>query len=169
MKLKPLNYRTNNENISKFLEHHLKNDEINKTFQIDSSFIKEGVNKDVVDYAKALAFNLLEFKQNKKNNKIEIEVDKEHSLSTSQLRSFFGEIRRIQFKGFKDSESSFYLLKPKLAYAVAKVKNGQTKYQLFKEVINSLLDEVTDEKEFKNFVEFIEAVVAYHKAFGGEQ
>jgi CRISPR-associated protein Csm2 len=90
-------------------------------------------------------------------------------VQSSQLRSFFSEIRRIELKEFEKSKSNFIMLKPKLVYAIARNKSkAPKKYELFKEVVESLLKKVDSEEKFKNFVLFMEAVVAYHKAFGGE-
>lgn len=40
--------------------------------------------------------------------------------------------------------------------------------QLFKLFFEDAWKEVQDEKTFKNFCNLIEAVLAYHKAFGGK-
>lgn len=81
-------------------------------------------------------------------------------LSTSQLRKFFGEIKRQQLTGY--NEADFILLKPKLAYAVGRAeKNSKVKY--FYEVISDAIDKVKNEQSFKNFIKIFEAIVAYHK------
>lgn len=135
----------------------------NKQNVITEDFLKSGITEEVINYAEALAGNLIERRENRS-------IIKEKSFSTSQLRSFFSEIRRIELKGFEKSKSNFIMLKPKLAYAVArnKSKASEKKYKLFKEVVESLLKKVDSKEKFKNFVLFMEAVVAYHKAFGGE-
>ena len=89
-------------------------------------------------------------------------------LTTSQLRRFFGEVKRQQMnKEFNKTE--FILLKPKLAYAVGRAREkGQSKITDFNTVIADAIDKVTDGKQFKNFVNIFEAIVAYHKAAGGK-
>lgn len=82
-------------------------------------------------------------------------------LTTSQLRKFFGEVKRQQMNGYK--ESDFVLLKPKLAYAVGRT-NGKSKITDFYEVMSIAIDTVTCEEHFKNFIKIFEAIVAYHKA-----
>ena len=76
--------------------------------------------------------------------------------------------------------TKFIMLKPKLAYAVGRAKAsgkggnaGKIKY--FYEVIVDAIDKVAcagdlekQEKAFKNFITFFEAIVAYHKATGGK-
>jgi len=144
-----------------------------KEFKLLSNWISQkddksknlGITEDVVNYAEAFANNLL-FKgfDNKTGKEF---VNKDKSLSTSQLRNFFGEIRRIQLNGFEKNKNSFFMLKPKLAYAVARAKNRE-KIEIFQKIINPLMSEVKSEIEYNNFVQFVEATVAFHKAFGGE-
>ena len=81
-------------------------------------------------------------------------------LTTSQLRKFFGEVKRQQMVGFKDTD--FILLKPKLAYAVGRADKN-SKIRDFYEVMASAIDLVGNEKEFQNFIKIFEAIVAYHK------
>lgn len=81
-------------------------------------------------------------------------------LTTSQLRKFFGEVKRQQMVGYKDTD--FILLKPKLAYAVGRADKN-SKIRDFYEVMASAIDLVSNEKEFQNFIKIFEAIVAYHK------
>lgn len=100
-------------------------------------------------------------------------------LTTSQLRKFFGELKRIQ-ADFEKAVNEVPLLKAKLAYAVGrdfsdKKKNYQTKLHKFYEQLKLGIDEVEktqDLKEkkirFSNFVKIVEATVAFHKYFEAE-
>lgn len=90
-----------------------------------------------------------------------------NKLTTSQLRRFFGEVRRIQMVGYEDAKSDFILLSPKLAYAVgrAKDKNKNSKIADFYIVISNGISRVKDEQSFKNFIKIFEAIVAYHKQY----
>ena len=84
-------------------------------------------------------------------------------LTTSQLRKFFGEVKRLQtFKKFPKDE--FAMLKPKLAYAVARVGDEDAKINDFYAVLQEGIDMVSNKTEFKNFIKIFEAIVAYHKA-----
>ncbi len=93
-------------------------------------------------------------------------------LSTSQLRRFFGEVKRQQLNGY--DKTQFVMLKPKLAYAVGRVKSKSPvcKIDDFKTVLSNAIDCVTKspdpEKAFRNFIYIFEAIVAYHKAAGGK-
>lgn len=97
--------------------------------------------------------------------------DDAEPLTTSQLRKFFGEVKRQQMMGYDNTE--FVMLKPKLAYAVGRAKqNGRRnkvqKIEDFYLVLADAIDKVessTDKpKAFKNFITAFEAIVAYHKA-----
>ncbi len=97
--------------------------------------------------------------------------DQAEPLTTSQLRKFFGEVKRQQMTGYDDTE--FVMLKPKLAYAVGRAKqNGRKgKYQKIEDFYSVMADAIdkveasTDKpKAFKNFITTFEAIVAYHKA-----
>ena len=91
-------------------------------------------------------------------------------LSTSQIRNIYGELKRIQMKGFKSEKTAFILLKPKLAYATAR----SNPLKPFTDVFDSAFDAVDTEnlekgsKSFENLMDFMEAVLAYHKAYGGK-
>ncbi|HAS47300.1 MAG TPA: type III-A CRISPR-associated protein Csm2 [Microscillaceae bacterium] len=101
------------------------------------------------------------------------------ALTTSQLRNFFGEMRRIHMKVRNKQELSgdllrdFLMLSPKLAYAEARVLQSKrgSKIKEFVKAINILItavDRAEKKKQaFENFVNIIEAIVAYHKANGG--
>ncbi len=82
-------------------------------------------------------------------------------LTTNQLRKFFGEVKRQQLQGYNDS--SFVMLKPKLAYAVGRADKNNKIVDFYK-VISEAMGHVRNESQFRNFVQIFEAIVAYHKA-----
>jgi CRISPR-associated protein Csm2 len=99
-------------------------------------------------------------------------------LTTSQIRSLFGEVRQIQAEWGMGNEHRgravrrLILLKPKMAYRSRK-ERGQAVKALV-DLLRPALDEVIKEKDenkqdeaFGRFVEFFEAILAYHKAYGG--
>jgi CRISPR type III-A-associated protein Csm2 len=99
--------------------------------------------------------------------------DKEEPLTTSQLRKFFGEVKRQQMTGYDDTE--FVMLKPKLAYAVGRAharQNGKRDkylkiedfYIVMADAIDKVVQSTDKNKAFNNFITAFEAVVAYHKA-----
>ncbi len=90
-------------------------------------------------------------------------------LSTSQIRNVYGEVMRLKMKGFSANE--LVLLKPRLAYTTE--RKGTDGSRKFREVIEKALDKVifTKEKQeelFQNFANFFEAILAYHRSFGGK-
>lgn len=92
---------------------------------------------------------------------------KENSLTTSQIRNIYGEIKRIQMNTYEKKKSDFFLLKPKVAYALGRNKDNKG-LQLFKDIFDRLSPFVSDEKSYHNFCNLMEAILAYHKANGGK-
>lgn len=96
-------------------------------------------------------------------------------LNTSQIRALFGEVRQIEGLMSIDHKKAWrrlYLLKPKMAYRVRRATGVGVRGLV--DVLNPALDEVlkakdeeTQKKYFKQFVEFFEAILAYHKYHGG--
>ena len=90
-------------------------------------------------------------------------------LSTSQIRSLFGEVRQIEADWRHNPERAhrrLILLKPKMAYR-AKKEAGDGVTALVS-VLDPAVDYVQgDAGNFRRFVEFFEAILAYHKASGG--
>jgi CRISPR-associated protein Csm2 len=99
-------------------------------------------------------------------------------LTTSQIRALFGEVRQIEGQWSMGGDQialarrRLYLLKPKMAYR-AKRERGRAVRQLV-DVLDPALDLVLNEDDekkqsanFTRFVEFFEAILAYHKAYGG--
>ena len=103
---------------------------------------------------------------------------KDSGLTTSQIRALFGEVRQIQAQWEMDEQQQalarrrLTLLKPKMAYRARK-ERGRAVEMLVAE-LEPALDVVIAEKDrarqalyFRHFVEFFEAILAYHKAYGG--
>lgn len=88
----------------------------------------------------------------------------QNELSSSKIRSIYGEIKRIQMGEYEKEKSSFYLLKPKVAYALGREKNNEG-LKLFKLIFDRCYNDVVDQKSYLNFCNFIEAILAYHKAY----
>lgn len=102
---------------------------------------------------------------------------KGQGLTTSQIRAIFGEVRQIEALWSLENQRPqavrrLILLKPKMAYR-ARRERGRA-VQALVSVLEPALDEVIKEKDqtkqnknFRRFVEFFEAILAYHKAYGG--
>ncbi len=86
-------------------------------------------------------------------------------VKTSQLRKFFGAVKKIQ-ADFENQKHEIILLLPKLAYAVGRNKEN-SKIKDFYDLLEPLIKDINeDKKKFKNFVNIFEAIVAYHKEKG---
>ena len=91
-------------------------------------------------------------------------------LNTNQLRKFFGAVRLMEQKDnltWDAVEPDFYILKPRLAVSVGRGNITRDFYNLMMATMRKV-DIGNDEDKlngFKNFVNFFEAIVAYHKFY----
>lgn len=132
-------------------------------------WITEGIKKDCVDYTEKLGKHLCALDDRGRAGR--------DALTTSQIRNFFGEVKRIQNVGIEKtkSKSAFILIRPKLAYATARVtqRNYRSRITTFREVVEEAYQHVDIEnaenrkKHFQNFVDFLESTLAFHKVYGG--
>ncbi len=90
-----------------------------------------------------------------------------NKLTNSKIRSIYGEVKRIQMGVFENEKASFLLLRPKVAYALGR-DNSNKGLQLFKSVFDEASKNVKDQKTFNNFCNLFEAILAYHKSYGGK-
>ena len=111
------------------------------------SWIENGADEALPDYAEFMGKAMADNK-----------------LTSSKIRSVYGEIKRIQMGEFAKEKSSFYLLRPKVAYAVGRDKEN-IGLQLFKLVFDKSAKCVKDKDTFFHFANFMEAVLAYHRAY----
>ena len=121
--------------------------------KLEKDWIQSPITTEVIEWTESFAEAL-------------VKVD----LTTSQIRRFFGEVKRIA-ANFKNNKSDIVMLKPMLAYAAARKKN-QTKilYEELTEALNAIReDDKFQENDFKNFVQIFESIVAYHKYHGGKE
>lgn len=103
----------------------------------------------------------------------------DEKLATSQIRNVYGTVKRIQLSWAQDPTQAFretVLLIPKLHYQVARQdrKPGFQGLKSFERVMVpalKLFSEGKDEEErlkrFTNLADFFEAILAYHKKYGG--
>lgn len=98
-------------------------------------------------------------------------------LTTSQIRNFFGEVRQIQLTWDQGPEAAYrraVLLIPKLGYHAKRARGrAQRGLEALERVLSPALELVAEAPEaqrrvyFMNFVDFFEAILAYHKKYGG--
>jgi len=97
-------------------------------------------------------------------------------LSTSQIRSIYSEVLRIKANWLESgrdatdkkekAKRAFILLRPKMQYRAR--KEGGAVKQLV-DVLEPAAKLVNNnEKHFQRFFDFFQAILAYHKAYGGK-
>ena len=91
-------------------------------------------------------------------------------LKTSQIRNVFGTVRRIENEWARGQEQAarrqLLLLKPKLAYYARRDQSGGVRD--LESVLRPAIDLIKGDKQrFAYFVDFFEAILAYHRAFEG--
>lgn len=119
-----------------------------------STWITEGIRAEAIEYAEELGKQLIDLQ-----------------FTSSQIRNFYGELKRIQMGDIKNNKASFLLLHPKIAYAAKRSKSDGA--MLFKEEILKAhaavnIDQQDPSKSFQNFCDLCEAILAFHKAHGGK-
>lgn len=119
-------------------------------------WIQNGIDKEAVEFAHEFGKQIAET-----------------GLTTSQIRNIFGEMRRIQMKGYISEKTDFILLKPKMAYT-AKRNDKKGLYDFFYlfeigyDCVNTNNDP-QGKQQFENLMNLLEAVLAYHKFHGGRE
>jgi CRISPR-associated protein Csm2 len=110
---------------------------------------------------------------------------KDSGLTTSQIRALFGEVRQIQAEWTIERRRQqalrrLILLKPKMAYRARKERGSAVRdlvsvLQPALELVvkakpkeQSKDNEDNQDDNYQRFVEFFEAILAYHKAYGGD-
>jgi len=134
----------------------------------ENTWITKGMDENGITFAEGFGLHLCD-----KKTSDEKFVGR-NAMTTSQIRNVFGEVKRIQAKSqgqeFEKFQSEFFLLRPKIAYAEARVvaKSQDSKIKDFRKVMDLAHQEVKNDKEnLQRFVDFFEAILAYHKFYGG--
>ena len=95
-----------------------------------------------------------------------------NQLTTSQIRNIYSEVMRITIanRGIDSAYQEFLLLKPKVAYAVNRIKEpakgAANEFQRFFDAIYDAVNSVPLEERsiaLNRFKNLFEAVLAYHK------
>lgn len=96
-------------------------------------------------------------------------AENNRGVSSSQIRGLFASIRQIQLSWSIDAQRAYQqakLLQPRVAYAADRNSLGTLRDVIDQSI--SLVNGSDEErrKRFANFVDFFEAIVAYHKSIG---
>lgn len=129
--------------------------------RFEKEWVQQEITSDIVAWTRSFGEHLQRS-----------DYHKSKALTTSQIRKFFGELKRIQADPDKFKES-IPLLKAKLAYAVGRdLKNGKssTKIKDFQEELDKGLDGIRpgNHEDLVRFIKIVESIVAYHKFYGGK-
>ncbi|MCB8965733.1 MAG: type III-A CRISPR-associated protein Csm2 [Chloroflexota bacterium] len=105
------------------------------------------------------------------------------TLTTNQIRAIFGTVRQIEMDWDdvagqarqERAQRQLILLQPKMAYRASKEGRGGRGLQALTNVLSDSIDLVMDDKvppaekreRFGRFVDFFEAILAYHTVAGG--
>jgi CRISPR-associated protein Csm2 len=100
------------------------------------------------------------------------------SVKMNQIRNIYSQITKIrldykQHYGKKEDKEktikrSLVMLKPKLAYAAGRKKELKDFQRFFDKAIDEVVNSDDFEGALQNFFFLAEAVVAYHKYYGGK-
>lgn len=128
------------------------------------------------------SMQLKQLLNDEKEKKNVVGIFSSKALTNSQIRIVFGEMRRIQSglnlnnpnaQENKTLITSFLLLKPKLAYSVK--RHDKPGIKLFYDFFVAAYDSVEKSNteafliHFQNFMQLMEAVLAFHKFHGGKE
>lgn len=141
--------------------------------KVDRDLIKEAIVKNVLEGQPLHSINtdtLIEWAQ------ILALLLVAENLKTSQIRKFLSGVRGVEIKIKRNAPEEFTrqevaFLKVHLAYAKAR---QQTAVKPLMDVMTAVIDKIQDEgvegfEDFNVFVRFVEAVVAYHRYYGGSE
>ncbi|MBR1626840.1 MAG: type III-A CRISPR-associated protein Csm2 [Bacteroidales bacterium] len=136
--------------------------------KLDPKWVHEPITPDIVEWCKSFGKFLAEGQDKIGKNGRSMKDPK--PMTTSQLRRFFGEVKHIEMQA-EVNLSDVAMLNPLLAYAVGRDVNN-TAIKQFQEEMSKAISEIRHKDSyreyFKNFVNIFEAVVAYHKLYGGK-
>ncbi|ALV63520.1 CRISPR-associated protein, Csm2 family [Thermococcus sp. 2319x1] len=138
---------------------------------------------DKIEEIKRSAKNFFEWSaQERLQNAMELGKYLSHNLKTNQIRRVLEIARRIHLEIRRGKERDFVddvvRMRYLLAYAVGKTTNRNQREALknFYEILDQMLDVIMKPKDsedlkpaekFEIFYDFLQAVVAYHKFYGG--
>jgi CRISPR-associated protein Csm2 len=91
---------------------------------------------------------------------------KTDAMTTSQIRKFFGEVKRIQ-ADFQKHKDDAPMLSAKLAYAVGRQKGKERIKKFYIEFDKAIKAIDGNEENYNRFVKLLESTVAFHKFHGG--
>jgi CRISPR type III-A-associated protein Csm2 len=98
-------------------------------------------------------------------------------IRASQLRHVLDAVVRLRARWRQPGANAAaltratQLLKPRLAYQAARQNErpqGPQPFHTFAEMVSVMVDRVQEQADFEEVAEFVQAVVAYHRFYGGQ-
>lgn len=143
----------------------------------DEAWLTTAVDDPFLEFIEGFGFYLVDKRSSDDNR------PGKNAMATSQLRNIFSEakqiesqIKMIQYSNDKETKwkntikPRILLLRPKIAYATARAvdRNRDSRMVAFGEVVDKALRVASGKMEYyKNFIQMFEAIIAYHKKYGG--
>ena len=152
---------------------------LKKPSDFKEEWITKSIDEPFLDFIEGFGFYLVDKKRLDDNR------PGRNAMTTSQLRNIFSEakqiesqIKIIQSLSKEEKEDKWknkvkpriLLLRPKIAYATARAvdRDRDSRMKAFGEVADKALTVATEKMEYyKNFIQMFEAIIAYHKKYGG--
>jgi len=86
-------------------------------------------------------------------------------VTVSQIRKIYSEVKKLKYDAKGEYQYNLRLIKAQIGYTAGRF----SRLKNFKNVFDILIQETVNggEAELKRFKDFFEAVIAYHRAYGG--
>ncbi len=129
---------------------------------LKTEWIENGFSPETNEWAKSFGEDLTK------------KSEKRRPLTTGQLRKFFGKVKQIEVD-FDHKKRDIPTLEYLLDYSVGRDKKKTKIVELSEQLIIAIkfLSQNITNKDiqiyYKNFVKIFEAIVAYHKFYGGQE
>ncbi len=114
--------------------------------------ILSGNVEDLVKYAEQLGLRFAP----------QDERERQSKLSSSQIRNILDEVQRLKGSDPVKIKRQLQRLRPKLAYAAGKAKQGNSLREL-QPILDKAIEKIDTVEKFNLFKDFFEAIVGYHR------
>ena len=121
--------------------------------KLDKEITREKILKALTGDSKVMIKTALEI----------AELLKKVDVPTTQVRNIFGTVKSMEMSGFDIDR--FVLLKPKIHYITSRKKELIPLGKAVSYSVDIIYDSNNREEIFKRFCSFLEAILAYHRAF----
>ncbi len=150
---------------------------LKKPEEFKEDWVSKGIGEECLDFLQGFGLYLVDKKSPHDDR------PGRNAMTTSQLRNIFSEAKQIESKvkmaKSKNDQAEnewnkiiprIHLLRPKIAYATARAmeRDRDSRMKAFQQVADKALIEATKGlQNYLNFINILEAIIAYHKMYGG--